>query len=91
MGYYWNALDERWHPIDHHRQLTRQQRHQINRRSRLIAALIKEIESGDNSVISLYAGLLARCLVSADQELMREYGEQVAKQEGSKPDQRVSA
>ena len=36
----------------------------------------------------LYAGLLARCLISADQELMREYGEQVAKQ--GNPDRAVA-
>jgi hypothetical protein len=44
----------------------------------LLPELIKEIETGD-SEIKLYAGMLARRLVSTEYYLMRNFGEKVAK------------
>jgi hypothetical protein len=44
----------------------------------LIAQLLAEITEGRNSDATLYAALLARALVTTDEELMREYGQQIA-------------
>ena len=41
------------------------------------ATYSREMQEGCN-VTGLYAGLLARALIDADQELMREFGERVA-------------
>src|SRR5262245_27008631 len=78
MGYYWDWMAKRWHPIDHHRKLTREQWHQINRREALIEDLITELEEGSDSVIKLYAGLLAGALCQSDQVLMDRCGEKIA-------------
>ena len=60
------------------------QRRQLNRRRALLADLLVEMVEAD-SVIQLYAGLLARTLVCTDQDLMREFGEQVVKM-SARPD-----
>jgi hypothetical protein len=44
----------------------------------LLADLCVELVEGD-SAIQLYSGLLARTLICTDQDLMREFGEQVVK------------
>jgi hypothetical protein len=75
MGYYWHTLDRRWRPMDHS-QPSPQLRRQRIRRSKLMTDLFAEMQDG-NSVTKLYAGLLARALIDADQELMREFGERV--------------
>src|SRR5215472_6428772 len=43
----------------------------------LIAQLLAEITERRNSDATLYAALLARALVTTDEELMREYGQQL--------------
>jgi hypothetical protein len=78
MGYYWNAIDERWDAIDHGRQLTAKQRRRIQRRKQLIADLITEVKVGRDAVTRLYANLLLRALVLTDEELMRSHGKEVA-------------
>jgi hypothetical protein len=78
MGYFYDWVDQRWQPLDHHRRLTGVQRRQINRRRNVLADLLVEMIEGD-STTQLYAGLLARTLICADQDLMREFGERVVK------------
>jgi len=74
MGYFWDALEDKWKPIDHHRRLTPEQRAVLDRRRQLIQQLMVEIEHGDG-VTALYAGLLARTLTASDQELIRGYSD----------------
>jgi hypothetical protein len=64
MGYFYNWLDEQWDRSDHTRKLTREQVLEIERRKALIGELIKEIEASGDSLIKLYAGLLARTLTA---------------------------
>jgi hypothetical protein len=78
MGYYYHWVDKRYQPLDHHRKLTATQQRQLSRRRNLVADLLVEMAAGD-SVVQLYAGLLARTLICTDQDLMREFGEQVVK------------
>jgi hypothetical protein len=75
MGYYYDWLDCRWLPLDHHEPGPRQRRLR-SRRKHLLRELITEINEGGDGVARLYAALLARTLV-ADQELMQEYGERI--------------
>ena len=86
-GYIYDWFAGQWLPRQH-RELSHAERHQRARREQLLRYLLPEMQHGD-STSQLYAGLLARCLLSADQELMREYGEQVAKQ-GKKADRAVA-
>ena len=79
MGYYYDHVDRKWEPIDHDRRLTGKQKQRLSRRKHLIVDLLTEINTGQNSVTALYAGLLARALVKTDELLMREYGETVIK------------
>jgi hypothetical protein len=78
MGYYYDWLEGRWDPIDHDRELTRRQRLRIERRKILIEDLITEIEISDDSIIKLYAGLLARTLTATDELLIREYSKRLS-------------
>jgi hypothetical protein len=48
------------------------------RRRTLIAELLTEIAESHASDATLYATMLARALVTTDEELMKEYGKQVA-------------
>ena len=75
-GYYFDWLEKKWLPRQH-RELSQQQQRQRSRRVQLLRDLLAEIGSGD-SVSQLYAALLARTLVGQDEELMRQYGQQVA-------------
>jgi hypothetical protein len=77
MGFYFDWVDRKWVPKDHDARPTPAQRRQRERRRTLLGNLITEIEQGGNGVTCLYAGLLARTLVQADEELMQEYGKQV--------------
>ena len=79
MGYYYNHLEKRWDPIDHDRQLSREQKQQIARRKTLITALITEIEESNDSLVKLYLGLAARSLVATDELLVRSHSERLAK------------
>ena len=88
MGYYWNAVTDRWDPIDHGRQLTPGQVRQIERRKALIGELINEIETCNDSAIILYAGLLARTLTCTDELLVREHAQRLA---DLMPDKKKSA
>jgi hypothetical protein len=87
MGYYYDHVAERWHPIDHDRKLSRTDRACIDRRAGLIEALIVELERGRDSVIRLYVGLAARTLATSDEILCRKYGEQIAALTG--PDEKA--
>ena len=71
------SFERKWEPV-RTRTLTPSQHRQIIRRSRLIADLLTEIAEGDG-ITGLYARLLTRALVKTDQDLMQEYGEQIAK------------
>ena len=76
MGYYFDWLEKKW-PPKQDLQPTLRQRTQRARHRAMLRELITEIEEGDG-VTRLYASLLARCLVSGDEALMRELGQQVA-------------
>jgi hypothetical protein len=78
MGYYANWLENRWDPIDHNRVITAEQRQLIDRRKRLIDDLMVEIETSGDSIIKLYAGLLARTLTATDEVLIRACSERLA-------------
>jgi hypothetical protein len=78
MGYYYDWLEGRWDPIDHYRELTRQERRTIERRRTVIEVLITEIAESDDSIIKLYAGLLARTLTATDELLIREYSKRLS-------------
>jgi hypothetical protein len=75
MGYYYDWLAQKWMPRS---KPTAAQKSQRQFRHRLIADLLTEIESGGNSIASLYAGMLARTLVTTDAALMDEYGQHLA-------------
>jgi hypothetical protein len=77
MGFYYDHLDNKWTPIDHHRKLTLAQRRVIHRRRALIDDLLAEIAEGGDGVTGLYARLLACALVKTDELLMREVGKRV--------------
>jgi hypothetical protein len=76
-GFYYDWLERKWLPRHPPRQLTAAEQQLRQRRTRLLADLIAELNDG-GSVEQLYGGLLARQLISADEELMRQYGRQVA-------------
>jgi hypothetical protein len=78
MGYYYDWIDGKWAELDHTRKLTNKQRQIIDRRRELVGELVKEIAEGGESVIGLYARLLAGALVQSDEILMREMGKQIA-------------
>ena len=79
MGYYANWLEDRYDPIDHDRVLTAEQRQLIERRKRLIEDLMVEIETSGDSIITLYAGLLARTLTATDELLIRAHSERLSR------------
>ena len=74
MGYYFNPIDETW--VEKHKTPRNRQPRAVSR-SRLLIALIEEIERGDSET-KLYAGLLARKLVMDDEQLMQTFGEKLA-------------
>jgi hypothetical protein len=77
MGFYYDYVDRKYQEIDHHRELTPQQKRSISRRRSLLDELFAEIEHGGDSNAGLYARMLARALVKTDEILMRDLGEQV--------------
>jgi hypothetical protein len=77
MGYYYDWVDRQWVPKSHTQPTPRQRRARLRRRS-LLQDLITEIEHGHDSVTRLYASLLTGSLLQSDEELMREFGRQVA-------------
>jgi hypothetical protein len=79
MGYYWHYIEDRWVEIDHGRKITRAEQQRTELRRFLVEDLITELKDGADSVAALYAGLLARALVSSDRFLMKDYGETVVR------------
>jgi hypothetical protein len=77
MGYYYDHIENQWVPLDHDRRLTPAASQLIVRRGKLITDLLAELAAGDG-ITGLYARLLLRALVKADQDLMQKYGERVA-------------
>ena len=77
MGYYYDWVDRKWVPKSHAKPTPRRLRLRLRRRS-LLQNLITEIEHGNDSVTRLYASMLTRSLLQSDEELMREFGRQVA-------------
>jgi hypothetical protein len=79
FGFYYDWLENRWLPCQRSRAqaLTADEQRQRHRRARLLRDLLCEFQEGD-SASQLYAALLARTLVSADEELMRGFGKEVA-------------
>ena len=78
MGYYWDAVEEKWPPIDHDRVLSQSERLTIERRGELIEQLLMEMHRPASGPTRLYASLLARALVGSDEELARRYSGEVA-------------
>jgi hypothetical protein len=87
MGYYYDWVNRQW-VSRNHAEPTPVQRQQRARRRTLLDDLITDIEHGRNGEAYLYAGLLARTLVTTDEELMREFGKQVVRITGE-PGHRV--
>jgi hypothetical protein len=78
MGYYYDWINGKW--IERERRDKPTMGPSVRRRKRrrtLIVELLTEIAEGNNSDAILYATMLARALVTTDEELMREYGKQV--------------
>jgi hypothetical protein len=77
MGYIFDHLASRWiekqvdNPSPEHK--ARRERQRV-----LLNGLIKEVERDMTGETHLYCSLLARTIVSKDQQLMRDFGEQVA-------------
>jgi hypothetical protein len=79
MGYYYDWINAKW--IERERGLRPTIGPSVRRRRRrrtLIGELLTEIAEGHDSDATLYATLLARALVTTDEELMKEYGEHIA-------------
>ena len=74
---YYDWLEKQWRPMQPCSH-TLKQCEQWARRRQLLNHLLVEIERGDSSVTRLYASLLSRTLL-ADPDLMREFGQRVAK------------
>ena len=79
MGYYFDWVNQKYHPIEHDREITPALQRKLVRRAQLVTALVTEIEKGGDQITRMYANLLARTLVCTDELLMREHGERVAK------------
>jgi hypothetical protein len=78
--YYYDWVQERWvEPTS--TESTPAQKRQCARRRDLIEGLLDEIAAGDG-ITTLYAGLLARQLITTDEVLMRAYGREVVNQSG---------
>lgn len=79
MGFYYDWVNDRWQEKS-----TNGRRHRRIRAWRtLLPALVDEIENGDSEG-KLYAGLLARHIVTNDEILMEDHGKRVAKLTGEK-------
>jgi hypothetical protein len=77
MGYYYDWLERQWLPR-HPRALSPREQRQRDHRAQLLRHLLNELQEDGDSVSQLYAGLLARSLISGDEELMRAFGKEVA-------------
>ena len=88
MGYYYDWIAQRWRE-DQRAELTRAQRSRSAQRRSLLSALLYEIDDAGDGVAKLYAGLLARHLVSRDESLMREFGRDVVNQTGNAAHERA--
>jgi hypothetical protein len=87
-GFFYDWLEKKWLPCQRSRAqvLSPQEQNQRSRRARLLRDLLTEMQAGGDSVSRLYVGLLARSLLSADEELMRAFGKEVAECcEGTRP------
>ena len=78
-GFTYDWLEKKWLPRQRSRSqaLSPHQQRQRHRRTRLLRDLLDEFQDGD-SASQLYAALLARTLVSADEDLMKAFGQEVA-------------
>jgi hypothetical protein len=79
MGYYYDWINEKW--VERERGCRPTIGPSVRRRKRrrtLIAELLTEIAESHDGDATLYATMLARALVTTDEELMKEFGEQVA-------------
>ena len=82
MAYYYDWIAQRWRESQH-TELTRAQRSRSAQRRILLTKLLNEIDDASDGVTRLYAGLLARHLVTRDESLMREFGRDVVNQTGT--------
>jgi hypothetical protein len=84
-GFYYDWLQQRWIPRPPPRPRSPHEQRQHHRRTRLLRDLLNEFQDGD-SASRLYAALLARTLVSADEDLMRAFGKEVSERcEAARP------
>lgn len=81
-GYYYDWVAEQWRE-GQSTELTRIQRRRNALRRTLLVNLLTEIRAGHDSIATLYAGLLARQLITSDETLMREFGRDVVNQTGN--------
>ena len=79
MPYHVDHFEHRYVESHRDRVLTAEQMEVIDRRARLLWELVQEIETGGDSILRLYAGLLAKELCKSDELLMKRCGERVAK------------
>ena len=87
-GYYYDWVAEEWRKGER-TQLTHAERVRCAQRRTLLVALLNEIGEGGDSVTKLYAGLLARHLITRDETLMREFGRDVVNQTGNAAHERA--
>jgi hypothetical protein len=84
-GFFYDWLRQCWIPRPLPRSRSPHEQRQHHRRTRLLRDLLNEFQDGD-SASQLYAALLARSLVSADEELMKAFGKEVAERcEAARP------
>jgi hypothetical protein len=80
-GFYYDWLAQKWVPRRASTKPTAAQKSRCKARHDLLKTLLVEIEEGGDGVARLYALLLARTLVAADETLMRDYGQRIAKKD----------
>jgi hypothetical protein len=88
MGYYYDWIAQQWRE-GQSAEFTHAQRSRSAQRRILLSGLLNEIDDGSDSVAALYAGLLARHLITRDETLMREFGRDVVNQTGNAAHERA--
>jgi hypothetical protein len=88
MGYYYDWIAQQWRQ-GQGAEFTPAQRSRSAQRRTLLTGLLNEIDDGGDGVAKLYAGLLARHLITRDETLMREFGRDVVNQTGNAAHERA--
>jgi hypothetical protein len=76
MGGYYDWVDRKWVLSGRHYRRGNISLRRVQRKT-LLEGLLREIDKEKGSVTCMYASLLARAIVQADEELMRDFGRRV--------------